>query len=581
MEVVFGMGTSFAVPCMAGVEALFSGFSDLKQSNISSQNYPLTFSVRGNCEKEFCGEGILLAYPITQMYPLFNYSSTGLVFAASTCSQSATDCGTGTTPACGLCTCNKYYYRYSSTRYSGFTLINTERCWACASCSSGNYWAGCDGNTVIDNRQCYPCLPGEYSSGAYKTACTLCPAGSFAPVLYSASCTSCTAGFYSGLVGSSSSCSSCLSGTYSNSGASVCYKCTTGKYSQSVSAISSATCLNCSDGYYSALEGSALCTQCPQNSYCPSKETTPTLCPVGSIGAAAGTSTASNCVVCLPGTYSDTAGASACDICTPGDYCLGGSNIPVTCSSTPVCVAPQYIKSCTATSNAQCADCDNNLLPSNSHWMDNQLDNCVWACNRAPAYYFKTGTACQACKTPSSCLSGTYVTTCTLTADGGCTSCNNKPALNSYYTSNSPQYDISSCDWSCDAGYKKEANACVACGTGTYSLQGVDTCSICLAGTFTQLTGQSTCSVCPAGTFSPPLLPSATVGAAGCTSCTAGTYSYTESSTTCLSCSPTGYTPTSGATACTPCPVCTSTGDYRKDCAGTLRGTCEKCTNTT
>ena len=544
--------------------------------------------------------------------------------AAGTCSG-CTACGAGSywsaactgtaAGTCSGCTANSYCLGGTSppaawtktTCLAGTYLSPTPSAsvdGACPVCTASSYcpggtsqpvaWATCAAGTYQTtpptasvNRECAGCTGDSYCPGGTSppVGWATCAAGTYqtgAPsTLVNRACsTGCTTGKYC-LGGTSPPAAwtktTCLAGTYlsptpSASVDGACPVCTASRYcpggtSQPV------TWKNCGFGTYQTVPPTASvnreCTGCTDSHYC--------------IG---GTSPPVGWATCAAGTYQTNPPSTSLDRtcstgCTPGKYCLGGTNIPVTCSPNPPCISPQFIQSCTATSNAQCADCNNAQLPSNSHWMDGQLDNCVWACNRAPAYYFKTGTACTACKTPSSCLSGTYVTTCTLTVDGGCTSCNNKPALNSYYTSNSPQYDISSCDWSCNAGYKKEANACVACGTGTYSLQGVDTCSICLAGTFTQSTGQSTCSVCLPGTFSPPLLPSATVGAAGCTSCTAGTYSYTESSTTCLSCSPTGYTPTSGATACTPCPVCTSTGDYRKDCAGTLQGTCEKCTSTT
>jgi hypothetical protein len=405
---------------------------------------------------------------------------------------------------------------------------------ACTMCSTGSYSASVGASLAS---VCTPCVAGKYSAtsgAALSSTCSLCGTGTYSATSGMSSCTPCAAGSYYGSTGgaSASVCVECSAGSYCPN-PSTKTPCTSGNYcplgttSQALCPAGS-VCLNpstktvCTSGNYCPIGSTtqAVCSAgsycsttiitalCPQNSYCPPGVTVPTLCPAGSIGAAAGTSTASNCGVCLPGTYSTTAGASACNICTGSVYCLGGTNVPVPCSSNPVCVAPQFIQSCTTTSNAQCANCNNNLLPSNSHWMDNVVDNCVWACDRSPAYYFKTGTTCQACKIPSDCASGNYVTTCTATADGVCTLCNNKPALNSYYTSNSPQYDASSCDWSCNAGYKKEGNACV-------------------------------------------------------------------------SCSPTGYTPFSGATACTPCPVCTATGDYRKDCTGTSQGTCEKCTSTT
>lgn len=447
------------------------------------------------------------------------------------------------------------------------TITVLEQCSACAVCAVGSYKSTeC---TSSADTVCIACVATKFCPLG-STSQSPCPAGNFCP--------------------DPSTKTLCTSGSYCPAGVIVQTICALGSYCTNTStqqacvspnycAAGSTSQTPCPAGFYCSNPSTKI--TCPQNSYCPAGSITQILCPAGSRGAAIGSSSASNCIPCLAGTYSSTQGSIICTNCTKGsNYSLSSATACTTCSPTPPCVSPTFIQSCTTTSNTMCAECNSENLPQNAQWMDNIVDDCVWACDRTSPGYFKVSNTCQACKIPSSCVTGNYVTTCNATADGVCNPCNNKP-LNSFYTSASISYDQSGCEWSCNGGFSKGASTCDACGMGTYSLQGDDLCSICPAGKYTPSAGYSVCSVCQPGTFSPTPSVFSIVGAVSCTNCTAGTYSHTESAAACLPCSSTSYTPTIGATSCTPCPLCTVTGDFRSGCSGTSPGTCDKCINPT
>ena len=491
-------------------------------------------------------------------------------------------CGTGsywsvacTGTAAGTClvcaTCGAGSYQSSSCGGS-----SSGTCLSCATCGTGKYWSvACTGTAAGTCTSCATCGAGSY----WSVACTGTAAGTCS------SCATCGTGKYWSVActgtaaGTCSSCATCGAGKYwsvacTGTAAGTCAVCSPGSYcpggtSQPVLW----TVTTCSAGSYLSILPSAsangACSSCPASNYCLGGTNQPVLWTI---------------VSCTAGNYLSTIPSASlngiCTGCLTGKYCLGGISQPATCSPNPVCTSPQFIKSCSSSSDATCGDCSSQTKPLYSTWMDNVVDSCVWVCNRATPLYFKlNSTTCQACKTPSSCTTGQYITTCTATVDGVCTPCTNKP-LNSYYTAASLSYDQNACDWSCNAGYSKGASTCDACGSGAYSLQGDDLCTICPAGKYTPSTGYSVCSVCQPGTFAPPPPYLSMAGAVSCTNCTAGTYSSNSSATACLSCNSTSYTPTIGAAACTPCPLCTVVGDFRSGCNGTSSGTCNKCANT-
>ena len=77
-------------------------------------------------------------------------------------------------------------------------------------------------------------------------------------------------------------------------------------------------CTACAAGSYKTAGGSASCTSCPLNNYCPTAAITPTPCPIAHSNSPLGSLTAAQCV-CDAGYF----GAS-CGLCTVAYFCPGG-----------------------------------------------------------------------------------------------------------------------------------------------------------------------------------------------------------------------------------------------------------------
>ena len=444
------------------------------------------------------------------------------------------------------CTLGNYLFTAPSASANGACLpcpansyctggTSTYAAWTITTCTLGNYLSAAPSATA--NGVCSPCTATKY-----------CPGGTSQPVSWTI--TTCTAGNYLNPVPSASAngaCSPCIANNYCLGGANqpaawTITTCTLGNY---LSAAPSAT-------------ANGVCSPCIANNYCPGGTSQPvpwtiTTCTLGTY---------------LNPTPSATANG-ACPQCPATKYCLGGTSAPAACSQSPVCQPPTFIQSCTATTDATCTQCNNSKLPLNSDWISG-LNSCIWACNRVPSYYYKLNSAncnyCQACRTPSSCVKGQYVTTCTATADGVCTPCTNKPPLNTHYTSASSSYDQNNCAWTCDDGYSQGAStcdicpagkyavdspsSCTACSPGSYSLAGASACTACSPGTYSSASAQSACK-CMSGTCSPGKYNNAQY-LSGCGTCGAGTFSTAYGTATCSQCDPGTYS-TAGASACTSC----------------------------
>ena len=116
-------------------------------------------------------------------------------------------------------------------------------------------------------------------------------------------------------------------------------------------------------------------------------------------------------------------------------------------------------------------------------------------------------------------------------------------------------------------------NPCVAGGYGSCDSKGVQTCTSCLAGTYSTGTGMTssvTCAQCLAGSYSD------TAGVSVCTSCNPGTFSGASSST-CTACDPGTYSTALGAQTVSTCADC-SAGGYS---AGGGVSVCSQCQSST
>ena len=85
-----------------------------------------------------------------------------------------------------------------------------------------------------------------------------------------------------------------------------------------------------------------------------------------------------------------------------------------------------------------------------------------------------------------------------------------------------------------------------SCAPGTFSVNGMEPCTPCSAGTFASVSGSTTCAACSPGTFQDAL------GQASCQQCPVDTFASVFGSTTCTDCPPGTFAPDPGSTACSP-----------------------------
>ena len=225
-------------------------------------------------------------------------------------------------------------------------------------------------------------------------------------------------------------------------------------------------------------------------------------------------------------------------------------------------------------------------------------------CVESPAGSFSAGGSATS-STP--CAAGFYsaarATSCTACAAGSysgvgassCTACSTSLGAKTMGTS------TTKCEPSvCSGGYKLSSvngvNQCSKCLAGTYSGEGATTCTTCATGKFSA-DGATTCVSCEPGTGQKTMVQSATeckpssclagykLSEGNCVQCGAG-FSSPEGSTTCTSCSAGSYS-AAGSASCASCAagsysgagasVCTTCADGTYSASGSLScTTCNK-----
>lgn len=184
------------------------------------------------------------------------------------------------------------------------------------------------------------CNPGFYGQNGFP--CTQCAANSYCPggnvitscttnAVSPAQSTNATACYcdrgYQGVA--NAACSSCVANTWCWTG--VLNSCPANTVSPPLSSRwinctcipgytgpDGTACTACAAGSYKTAGGSASCTNCPLNNYCPTAAITPTPCPIAHSNSPLGSLTAAQCV-CDAGYF----GAS-CGLCTVAYFCPGG-----------------------------------------------------------------------------------------------------------------------------------------------------------------------------------------------------------------------------------------------------------------
>lgn len=317
-------------------------------------------------------------------------------------------------------------------------------------------------------------------------------------------------------------CVVCAPGTYGTTGAS-CASCPSGAYSASSGLT---TCATCSAGYYAGT-GATLCSACSAGTYSASGASLCSACSAGTYSATTGASSSGTCSACSAGKFSASTGASSsgtCSACSIGYFANSAGQ-----SACLACPAGSYVAT---TAQTLCATCGAGYYASSTGQS---------VCAACAAGYYSSSTAQSVCVT---CAAGYYASS---TAQSVCATC----AAGHY----APSTAQSICA-TCVAGYYASStaqSACANCAAGNYaSSTAQSVCATCATGYYTSSTAQSVCATCATGYYA-----SSTVQSA-CTTCVAGAYSSAPSQSACTACTAGAYSATTGLSVCLLCP----TGTY-------------------
>jgi hypothetical protein len=436
----------------------------------------------------------------------------------------------------------------------------------CTQCVAGKYKAAY-GSAACDN-----CNAGTYSTtvGAVSsTSCLNCPQFSTS-VAGSSAVTQCTcnAGYLqdtsttpftcqsqpcsAGSTGPAGSCTLCAAGKYkAASGSAACDTCLPGKFSGTTGQSSSGTCQNCLAGKWS-LHGFAACEDCREGTYGPNAGADCIYCPQGKFSAATGQSSSVSCQNCNAGTYSNLLGASVCTSCPAGSTSPAASNFKTQCFCNAGFVGgfvggfettvtekacqdhPTYLKAgmkcdhwaeghpsgnnpyCVldGVCNRCCASCRNRCEGAGQY-----LETCQQYCwNLGPATNvtkivpYDSCTECDAGKYKSSaggpepghclvCEAGKY-------SAAGSSACQLCPA-----SSTSPAGSSAVTQCTCNAGYVKSGDVCVAPCNAGYTGPVGELCTPCAEGKYKTEIGSAACQQCnPSLAYNPQYSPNAFTG---------------------------------------------------------------------
>ena len=409
---------------------------------------------------------------------------------------------------------------------------------SCQRCGLGYYSKR--GSTI-----CTPCAVGSYANQLGSLACTNCPTGWTTSTKAATSCDICAPSYTkvgndcvpkckAGDFWDGTSCTPCPIGSFSQAGATTCTACNP-KWSTSTEG--SSTCDTCAEGYHF------------ENDTCVSDDVGSTSDPTAQKVCAPGEAPKSGvCTPCEVGYYGIN--GMQCEKCPTGSTTAStGSSSQSQCN---ICLDGYTLK------NGQCIQ----TICSDGYYLDNGI--CRPHCFSG---HYWDGTTCQLCPAGSSNYSEGK-TQCTKCRKGsyqpnkGQTWCLYCPLGST--TADEGATAISDCNV-CSAGYVYDGTQCTACPIGTYHDQSTNTCKPCAAGTYNNSTAQTKCLVCDEGMTSQE-------GATFCScdeengyfavgkncvkeperSCNAGQY-WSTLTNSCEICEEGTFSPT-GANYCTACP---------------------------
>ena len=539
------------------------------------------------------------------------FTPTGTMTLTAQCNTNSYSCAAGTYLKAGETTCSDCpagsacpggNFLYSATTDVGRTpcaagyYTNGTKKTQCTQCATGSYAAG-TGNTSCtacaagkttnglgtSSSSCVSCTNSEgvstwgtqtWNANSVSNLCSVSKCNGGYRKNGTTSCIKCSAGYYSA-GGTATSCTKCTGANTSAAGASSCTVACSNRSGVSTWS-SSATCtivecnagykiednecvldsVTCSAGQY--LPANTLtCSGCPAGYRCPGGTFNRASSDQGKFQCTAGTYAAANsssCSTCT-GNKTSNAGASSCTVACSNSTGVSEWSTTATCTvvkcnggyrkngnACTQCSAGTYSAGGTATTCSTCTGANTSAAGASS---------CTVACtNSAGVHTWSTTATCTATKCSAGYyLNGKNCTKCTgskTTTDGNTstscgTNCSNSAGVSEWSTT-------ATCTVvKCNAGYRKNGNACTQCGAGTYSTGGTATaCSTC-TGANTSAAGASSCTVaCTNSTGVHTWSSSATCTA---TKCNAGYYLNGKNCTKCA----TGMGTTSGntSTSCT------------------------------
>jgi len=387
---------------------------------------------------------------------------------------------------------------------------------------------------------CTPCNMGTFSPDPGRTTCDQCRPGSFSNVTGSSSCTLCNPGTYNPDWGSGSAddCIHCLNGgsaEYGANSSATCNECTPGYY------LVGSSCVLCAPGSYSFVDGAVECSLCPKGTYLPSSggnsatqcvscaegsysseqgQERCLLCPAGTFSTVKGANDSSVCQPC-PAGYTSDAGSFSCFACPPGTY--------APTAQTPACIPCPMGSFSNSTNSTSCYNC------APGSYADAELSTVCKLCNSGTYNPLPSSISVNNC---TLCPKGTYSSTVSATSQLHCKDCE--------------------AGTFCDENGMNEPKKCPK---GTYSTtvasQSIFSCAQCPKGTYSSKEGAAAlveCESCPLGRYGEK---EGAVFLQECTWCDPGHYSTTNRATSgdvCVPCDPGYYSPLASS-SCIACPL--------------------------
>jgi hypothetical protein len=590
LEVAFGMGTSFAVPHVAGVAAIY--YSTRSLNSPFAGALPISLHWTGfsfsrfntnssQCmSKKLCGDGIISVNGLSEHSTDTSFHNLSISFNASRNSSNHSDsnrvgdayvsCSPGQYSTDGaICTtCPVGSYRtnqitpvWAPVQFTANTLWSSS--WIAGYCANGKDCitpGACTYNlgatSMFLNQPVYNCpVPCTQYCGGITAFdqwmfWTVNQGWVINPEIYDITVVSSYKYFYKPDTSISSFIYDVSGGIEPVrlllqylSNIKYCFTCGTcsdGNFRSGCgesSAGSCAACGTCMAGKYrSGCSGlsSGSCISCTTGSYSDTERYgLCTSCAAGKYSTVVGASTASVCTPCTAGSYSASVKTSACTSCVSGKYSTGvGFSMAISCIP---CEAGMYASTVGATFSLTCASC---LAGSYS------LTGAS-VCTRCASGKYATGVLSSMAASCISCEAGMFSATVGATVSSTCTSC----LVGSYSLTG--------------------ASICTLCVLGKYSVtrnaSSVFYCTSCAAGSYSTKTGATTCILCAAGKYSTVIGSSSSSTCVSCVSpnycadgsttqgsCPAGFYCNNSSSK--ITCPPGFYCPIN-STSAKPCPA--------------------------